>query len=317
MGNFLFGGLLVNGLALLAIVVVAASILGPTVRALRETGLGPAAMQARRRSWTASAVAGLSAFGVAVLLLSSGNGELVLALTPVLVGCTCVVVAIAAERMWPRPTGTVRTATLRRPGIGSTSRSMSRLALSGGVATVALLLFALLTAAPGGRRVALSWPEGGTSIGPYPGSHFAWPLLGGVAALALLTLVGLRVVDARPALGPGLEEVDAAAREASRMRVLRGTAFALLATASALALVIAGGWAQMMSTARSAAPNHFGGWAWDLVQPLGFAGVIAALDWGFSASRCSSRRGRPCPWLTNPLNRPPSMRRPPVEPPHE
>lgn len=276
----LLAELLLNGLAMIALVVVVVAILGPVIRGLRSTELSSAARQARRRSVFASGLAGAAALTVAVTLLSSGRSAVALALTPALVGATCVVVAIVAERQWPRPTGNLRAAALRRPGVGSTSRAMARLAGVGGALSVILVFFGLLTSAPDGRSIRVFWGGPEAKIEPYPGSDFTWPLLIGLSTLALLTIVGLRIVDARPALGPGLEDVDAAARQASQLRVLRGCTFAMLATASGLTATIAACWSQVMSNVRPTSPTHFYGWGWDIVQPLGFAGAIVGIALG-------------------------------------
>jgi len=267
-------------LVLIAIAVVLIGTLGPLFRGLRASGLSPAAATARRRAIAASAATGVAAMGAIALTLAltgSGYFAFVVATGPALTGAAMIVVATVAERTWPRPSGHVRSAALRTRRPGSGSRAMTRMAVGGGVASVMLLIFAALTDEPGGVGAQLTWDSGRATAGPYPGSHYTWVMLGALALVGGLTLLGLRVVDARPALGVGLEREDEAAREASRVRVLRGSAFSMLLTTAGLLMSVVLSWATVLESARLDAPQAFDSAGWGLVQPLGvFAWVVGA-----------------------------------------
>ncbi|MFC7486135.1 hypothetical protein ACOCJ7_12875 [Knoellia sp. CPCC 206453] len=267
-------------LVLIAIAVVLFGTLGPLFRGLRASGLSAAAATARRRAIAASAATGVAAIGAIALTLAltgSGYFAFVVATGPALTGAAMIAVATVAERTWPRPSGQVRSAALRTRRAGSGSIAMSRMAIVGGVASVMLLIFAALTDEPGGVGAQLTWDSGKATAGPYPGSHYTWAVLGALALVCGLTLLGLRVVDARPALGVGLELEDEAAREASRVRILRGSAFAMLITTAGLLMSVVLSWAKVLESAQMDAPQAFDTVGWRLVQPLGvFAYVLGA-----------------------------------------
>lgn len=247
-------GLLLNSMVLLALSAVVLSALVPAVLRRRRGELGPAAKSAQRRSVLATAAATLASLVIGLALLGPSRDELVVATAPALIGLVSVVVATMAERLWPRVTGTLRSAGLRRAGRGTTSRALLRLAVGGGSLSAALLMVGLLTGADEGRGLELTWPGGATTAGPYPGTHYTWPMVGTLAVLGLATWWGLRTVDARPALGIGLEQVDEAARESSRVRVLRGAAFGALVTAGALISVMSLSVVRVVSAAQANAP---------------------------------------------------------------
>lgn len=269
------GGLLINGLVLVAIAVAVFTTLAPAITGFRRRGLSKAATAARRRSLIASAAAGgTGATACAVwLALGPDNDTWSLPVLPALVGIAMTVAAVVAERAWPRPTGDVRTASLRLPGVPAGGRS--RPAMVGGAIALAVLALGAVTDSTDGRSAQLDWETGGAGAGPYPGSFYTLPMISTGAVLALLTWWGLREVEGRPALGPGLEDVDSAARTASRVRVLRGATFASLVTAGALVATMAMTWANLVMSARENAPSgEFGAWWWTAIQ-WGSGGFIA------------------------------------------
>ena len=260
-------GPLLSALALLAVGVAVLTTLVPAIVGLRRPGLGEAAVAARRRSVLASAAAGAAGAVVfaAWLALGPDNVTRSLPVLPSLVGIAMTAVAVVAERTWPRPTGEVRVASLRAPM--PRSRSSARLAAGGALLSLVLLGFGALTDSADGRMAQLDWGTGGAGHGPYPGSFYALPILVAGAVLAALTWWGLREVEGRPALGPGLEDVDTAAREASRARVLRGATFASLVTSGSLLMTMGSAWASLMRTVRGAgSAGRFDAWWWACLQ---------------------------------------------------
>lgn len=270
-----------------AVVLLGLWTLVRLIRRARTPGLSPAARSARRRAAVASAMAGVAAVAVVIVLetVPFAEPERVTAAAPALVGAAMIIVAIVAERRWPRPSGHVRTATLRTTHRGSSSRALSWMAVVSGVGSVALLIIARLTEAPGGRALIYSWDSGffpgdtgSLQSGPYPGSHYTWVVLGGLALVGALTVIGLRVVDSRPALGAGLTQEDEAAREGSRVRVLRGSAFANLAITAGLLLAMAYSWMGIVGKAsQGPVPPLIDGVGWSDVNDFSFIPVLASL----------------------------------------
>jgi hypothetical protein len=220
-------------------------------------------------------VAGLAAT-VAWLGLASGlDLDIRLATLPAL-GCTvAVLTAAVAELTWPRPTGAVRTANLSgrrapRPAW------LPRLAVVGLAATTVALVVGTLTAAPDGRSFTRRTAEVAAGGSPYPGSSYAAAVGIAVGVLAAATWFAWARIDARPALGPGHEELDAAVRGASMVRVLRPAAVGALSTAAGLWLTMGATVNRVtqnlrMNDASSPQPPF------DWVQDLGFAATAIGL----------------------------------------
>lgn len=275
-------GLVINAVVLIAVAVAVLMTALPAIAGLRRRELGEAAAAARRRSALASTVAAVAGVGAFAgwLALGPDNVTRSLPVLPLLVGIAMTVVAIAAEKTWPRPSGTVRVASLRTPP--KTRADGGRVALGGAGISLAVLAVGSLTDSTDGRMGQLAWGSGGTGAGPYPGSFYAIPLISVGVVLAALTWWGLREVESRPALGPDLEDVDAAAREASRIRVLRGATFASLVTAGALLTTFSLAWSKMLGSAGDFAPNaQFDGVGWSGARwgfiVLIFVGIAIAL----------------------------------------
>lgn len=259
-------GLVINAVVLLAVAVAVLTTLVPAVMALRNRELSEPAASARRRSFVASAAAGATGAAAFAAWLAFGpeNVTRSLPVLPALVGIAMTVVAVVAERTWPRPTGDVRVASLRMPG--GPARDRGRLALAGAAITIVVLAVGAATDSSDGRMAELTWATGGAAHGPYPGSFYALPIIASGLLLAALTWWGLREVEGRPALGRGLEDVDAAARAASRARVLRGATFASLVTSGALVATMGAAWASLVMSARESAPAQFDAWWWTAVH---------------------------------------------------
>lgn len=303
---------------LVAVALVGLWTLVRLVRRLRTPGLSPEAQSARRRAALASTLAGLAALAVVFLLINVQFGQraLVTAAAPALVGAVMIIVAIVAERRWPRPSGPVRTATLRTARRGSGSRALSWMAVISGVGSIALLIVARLTEAPGGRALLYTWDSGFFSgdtgflqSGPYPGSKYTWVVLGGLVLVGALTAVGLRVVDSRPALGAGLTQEDEAAREGSRIRVLRGTAFANLATAAGLLLTMTYAWMGIVRQASEGpVPPLIDGVGWSDVNDFSFIPVFISLAIAILAVKVFLTPGPSMPASDSPAESTPATR---------
>ena len=237
-----------------------------------------AARAAQARSLAASAatgVAGVAATFVWLGWASSLDLDLRLATLPAL-GCTvAVLTAAVAELTWPRPTGAVRTANLG--GRRATPPAwLPRLVGVGLAATVAALAIGTLTAAGDGRSFARQSDDVTAAGSPYPGSSYAVVVGIAIAVLAAATWFAWARVDARPALGPLHEELDAAVRSVSMVRVLRPAAAGSLSTAAGLWLTMG---ATVNSVTQNLRMNDAGSPQppFDWVQDLGFTATAIGL----------------------------------------
>lgn len=249
-------------LGLLALLVFA-------FRAGAAARLDGAAINARRRTVLISIMSALVVIAFVVVSTWPEGGEIRLATLPALASTVGIVLAALAELTWPRPHGERREASIaaRR---GTTVRWLGPLFRAGLGASSLLLVTGVFTAGPTGRAVERDWSTGAASAGPYPGLPYAVPMALALAVLAFATWWALGRVDARPALGPGLEAVDRAVRIAARVRVLRFAAAGTLTTAAGLALTMGTSLAQLAQNLRmnwEAAPQS----PWDWTQNAGFA----------------------------------------------
>lgn len=223
-----------TGAVVLAVHVVVARRAGP------DSAAPSVALAARRHETFVSVVAALASAGAAVafLMLPSlplspaggdrGAGYALGAATAPYVGAAvlCLVRAVG-ERTWPRPRGTVRTAPLtRRTPVGTGGWRLAVLAATLGTGVLAVLLYGA-TATPDGQRVAHAVMEDGGSVtwgarGPYPGWYYGGPILVGLAAVAVATLLALRVLTRRPPLPLVTTEHDDAVRRLAAARLLAG-----------------------------------------------------------------------------------------------
>lgn len=283
----MLGLVFLSKVLLVAVLVLALWTAVRLLLRMRTPGLSSAAQAARRRSVISSAVTGTAAIVVLVLVVLvplDERGRL-LAAAPALVGAAMIAVSIGVERRWPAPTGEVRTATLRRVRRGSSSRALTWMAVVSGASSLVMLVIAYVTQAPDGRTLLYTWDSGffegdsgSLQAGPYPGSRFTWVVVAGLLLVGALTVIGLRAVDSRPALGAGLTREDETAREASRIRVLRGSAFANLATAAGLGLAMGYSWMDIMRQAdQGVVPPLIDGVGWSQVSDFGFIPVVLSL----------------------------------------
>ena len=173
----------------------------------------------------ASAARGLEAGRITGLVLAAG-------------GLTFLTVSALGEITWPRPTGSVRTATLVRRTVRDVTPRPAAvlLAVASGLLLVALMTGGL-TALPDGRSygrttvgadgVAVTWASS-----PYPGWFYAVPLALAAAAILVACAGCLLLIARRPAISDATKTWDLAMRQLSAQRVLRGATLALGATAA-------------------------------------------------------------------------------------
>ena len=207
------------------------------VDTLRSRGSARAAQARSLAASVATGVGGLAAT-LAWLGLADGLHEDVRLSTLPALGCAAAVLTAAvAELTWPRPTGAVRTASLN-PRRARRPVWLFRLVVVGMAATAAALAVGALTADQDGRSFARHADDVAATGSPYPGSSYAVVVGIALVVLALATWFAWARVDARPALGPGHEDLDAAVRGASMVRVLRPAAVGSLSTAAGLWLTI-------------------------------------------------------------------------------
>lgn len=247
------------------VVVVSAPLAHRVITAPRLTG---SARSARRRAIAATVLGVLAAATVVVLASWPHGGEIRLATMPALAATFGVMLVGLGELTYPRPHGERRETSiaLRR---GTAVRSLKPLFLAGLGVSAVLLVISSVTAGPTGRSLERLSSTGRAYGGPYPGLPYAVPLGLALSGLALATW-GLRRVDARPALGPGLEEADRAIRIAGRVRVLRLASAGSLATAAGVSL----GMGRSLYMFAAQLRYHWEGGPrppWDWTQNAGFA----------------------------------------------
>jgi hypothetical protein len=232
------------------------------------------ARSAQARSLAASAATGVVGLTATLAWLGLADGldeDIRLSTLPALGCAATVLTAAVAELTWPRPAGVVRTATLD-PRRAWRPAWLSRLVVVGIAATVCALVVGTLTSSPDGRSFTRRAGDVAAAGSPYPGSSYAVAVGIAIVVLALATWFAWARVDARPALGPGHEDLDAAVRRASMVRVLRPAAVGSLATAAGLWLTIGATINRVtqnlrMNDSRTPQPPF------DWVQNLGFAAI--------------------------------------------
>jgi hypothetical protein len=267
-----------------AVAVAVMIVLGGLAhRALTAPRLQGSARSARRRATAATMLAALAAAAFVVLSSWPEGGEIRMATMPALAATAGVIIAGLGELTYPRPHGERREASVivRR---GTAVRGLGPLFVAGLGASVLLLLIGVVTAGPTGRSLERHLPTQRVYAGPYPGLPYAVPIGLALVVLALATWWGLRRVDARPALGPGLEEVDRAIRIAGRVRVLRLATAGSLATAAGVSFVMGASLARLVQIVRmhlEGAPQP----PWDWTQNAAFALLGLGVVLGFASIR--------------------------------
>ncbi|WP_402467282.1 hypothetical protein [Isoptericola aurantiacus] len=174
---------------------------------------------------------------------------------PFAVAVAACLVRAVGELTWPRPAGTVRTASLTR----RTVRDLGSVPLRALGATAALLATALVaagvTAGPSGTSVASperTLADGSIvsgSAGPYPGWPYGVPMLAALAVTLVVTIATLRVVARRAPLTDLSSEQDDAVRRTSAARTVAAVQVCV-GGATALTLVVTGGALRRAGTAR-------------------------------------------------------------------
>lgn len=243
--------------ALLLAVVVLLAVRGTR----RETPPSRAAAAARRHAAVVHVVAWVVAV-VALPLLGYGAvpgvhdamrayaravggsgflaGGVLVGLTPAGIGLAFLLVHAVGELTWPRPSGTVRRATLRPRAVADVVPGRARrLTWAWAGLLAATLVVCALSAEPDGRSVGRTFLAGAATHSPFPGWFYGLPLLVAAGLVVAGQEVVLRLVTRRAAVSDAADAWDLGLRRLSAHRVLRGTQLVLGATAGAV-LVVAG-----------------------------------------------------------------------------
>lgn len=242
-------------LTVLVVVPAAAAALVLWLGGRRAHDDGAAVRRARRHDSLITLVATLAAVVTAVaalglpptpspdLLPASGAPGVLSAVAPFAVAVVHCLVRVAGELTWPRPSGTVRHASLaRRTARRTGGRSLAHLGITATVLGTTLVVTGT-TAAPDGRSVArppVTLPDGGLltgSSGPYPGWPYAVPMLAGLVVALLATLSTLRVIARRAPLANLDRDQDDVLRRTSAGRVLAVT-HVCVGTATVMTLLV-------------------------------------------------------------------------------
>lgn len=234
---------MIAGLVLVVVAVVA-STSGRSARGDGDRSPLPASTAARNHArrihiaaWSAlfvGAVAMATVSQAAPGLESGRITGLVLAAG----GLAFLVVSAFGEVTWPRPSGSVRTATLTPRSVRDvTPRPAAILITVASALLVIALVVGGLTALPDGRsygrtEVMTDGLERTWASSPYPGWFYALPLLIAAAAILLAAFLCLVLIARRPAISDASPGWDLALRRLSAQRVLRGATFVLGATAA-------------------------------------------------------------------------------------
>ncbi|MGC0271826.1 hypothetical protein ACO0LV_02365 [Pseudactinotalea sp. Z1739] len=194
------------------------SLPGQAAQALRAAG---------RRTMTALVATAATIAGFALwIALEPGSTALPIALAPAISAAVGVGVYSLLPQRWAEGPDTAvtptRTASLEPRTWWNQSPRLPRALLIGSLAaTLGLLVVGGVTSSVDehGNPVLSREFAGGTmlvSAGPYPGWHYAVPLIAAVTVLAGVTMVAMRRLNTTAALpGPGLAGADAAWRRGS------------------------------------------------------------------------------------------------------
>lgn len=210
-------------------------------------------------------------------------------------GLAFLVVTCVGELTNPVSRSTHSDAELRRRQIADyLPRNLSLLVGGNVVVLVALLILGLVAGSTDdmgrpGRALAWSTPTGGGSAGPWPGSFYAWPMLGALLVELAVAGVALRIVARRAQVvaSQAGSEVDSALRSAAARGVVAATGVATAFPLCGLGLVMA------MTAGNAArgdgAPGWFAGVVWVACGAALLACVTLALA---AASLLRSTAGR-------------------------
>lgn len=245
-------------------ILVVAALVAALARPVRVADDAVATLRAARRHEDRTAFVSLLGVlvtpaplmaGATTSLVHLGSPGLVSALGLTIGALVFLAVHYVGERTWPRPTGHLRQATLRRRTLRELAGNRGwGLLVTTAVAVVSLSIFGL-TATESGRAVpTLITPEAagegfaGGASGPYPGWAYGLPILAAFAVVLGATWLVLRLVAHRPAVAGTHDADDHALRRTSAARILGGVQLFLGGTLTAVLLVAAlalhnSGWA--------------------------------------------------------------------------
>ncbi len=220
-------------MTLVGLVLLVAALVQRAVPAPSE-----AAAAARRHAVAVNAAAWVTAPVVALLgvqllrtVWSTGLYAGVAAgLLPAVLGLVFLGVHAIGERTWPRPEGSVRRANLSPRATPRGPRWLRRLTWTWAGLLVAALVVAGATSSNGRAVTAPYASNAVVSAGPYPGWYYGIPLLIAAALVLAATEGVLRLIGRRPAVVDADPAYDAASRELSAHRALRGVHLVLALT---------------------------------------------------------------------------------------
>ncbi|MEU1281417.1 hypothetical protein [Streptomyces sp. NPDC005805] len=112
----------------------------------------------------------------------------------------CVMAGVLAAHLVARP----RPAPVRMAGLAprrvrdAVPRGLTTSLAAQALVLVGVLVAATATADAGGRALTVSCATGTRTLAPWPGPHYAWPVLGGLALGTLVCLLLLRSIVLRP-----------------------------------------------------------------------------------------------------------------------
>lgn len=194
-------------------------------------------------------------------------------LLPAIFGLVFLAVHAVGERTWPRPMGEVRRAHLTPRTTPRGPRWLRRLSWIWVGLLVAALLAAGVTSS-NGRAVAIPYASNAiVSASPYPGWFYGIPLLVAIAALLAATEGVLRLIARRPAVVDADPDYDAASRELSAHRALRGTQLLLAWTAAGVLSVMGSALGNLSDTGLGILGGTLGG----LAVVVALLGLVAAV----------------------------------------
>ncbi|WP_155892794.1 hypothetical protein [Intrasporangium chromatireducens] len=274
---------LIGMVAVLVALVVGFAVPRQTVAA--PEGAGPA-VDAAERHVRRLRLVGLVLGGVVAVWLwgvdALGRGSM---LAAVGFGLAFLVVMCVGELTNPVSRSARSDADLRRRRVGDyLPRRLSVLVAVTVVVLAALLIVGLVAGTADdlgrpGRALAWTTPTGGGSAGPWPGSFYAWPMLGALLVELALAGAALRIIAHRAQVVPSqaASEVDSALRSAAARGVVAATGVATAFPLGGLGVVMA-------ITASNAVRGGAPGWLAVVVWVASAAVLLAVVTFSQSAA---------------------------------
>jgi hypothetical protein len=191
-------------------------------------------------AWVTLAVlGGMTPFLLVPLVTAASytHGPAAVGLPTALVGLAFLAVHAVGEVTWPRPTGVIRRAHLSPRTTPRGPRWLWRLTWAWAWLLLVTLVAAGVTSSDGRTLTVRYAANAVQSAGPYPGWRYGVPLLIAAALLVGATEGVLRLIGRRPAVVDTDPVYDAASRQLSAHRAVRGTQLVLALTESVVLVV--------------------------------------------------------------------------------